>query len=53
MNILARPPLVTVYCQNPLCPYLMKKGRKWIVGRISERGELRCSSCRQVAMYEV
>lgn len=53
MITMARSPLVTVYCRNALCPYYIKGGRRRVVGRISERAELRCFTCREVALYEV
>jgi hypothetical protein len=53
VNTVVRGILVVVLCKNPLCPYFLKKGKRQIVGRISERGELRCQSCRQIDLYEV
>ncbi len=52
MQVRART-LVPVYCRNPLCPFLLRKGHRVLVGRISDRAELKCHSCRQVATYEV
>lgn len=44
--------LVDVYCRNQFCREVMKNGRRALVGRISGKAELRCPSCRQVALYE-
>ncbi len=46
-------PLVEVYCQNALCPFFLKRGKRQLAGRISECAELRCPSCRDVARYDV
>jgi hypothetical protein len=46
-------PLVEVFCQNPYCGFWLKRGKRCLVGRISERGELRCPSCRRVMLFEV
>lgn len=45
--------LVQVFCRNPFCPFYMNKGKRALVGRISDRAELKCHSCRQVDTYEV
>ena len=52
---LPRMPLVEVFCKNPACSPVRGKrvGGRVLVGRISARAELRCPSCRQVALYEV
>ncbi len=44
---------MAVYCVNAFCPYALKKGKPIIVGKITEAGELRCPSCRQVVVYHV
>ena len=49
----ARRPLVEVRCDNRLCSFYVRKGHRALVGRISDRAELRCPSCKQVAIYEV
>lgn len=45
--------LTSVWCQYGLCPYLLKKGKPRLVGRIWGRAELACPACRQIAIYEV
>ena len=52
MQVRART-LVQVFCRNSLCPFYVNKGKRALVGRISDRAELKCHSCRQVATYEV
>lgn len=53
MTTAVRAPLVEMRCLNPLCPYLLKKGQRLVVGAVSERGRLWCGSCRAWAFYEV
>ena len=44
--------LVSVYCANRLCGFLLRRGKPLLVGRIAGRAELRCPSCRTTAVYE-
>jgi hypothetical protein len=44
--------LVEVRCRNPLCPFVIRKGTRQLVGRICGRAELRCPSCRKVQEYD-
>lgn len=43
--------LTDVYCRSPFCPFRIKRGRGQLVGRIDGRAELRCPSCKQIALY--
>ncbi len=45
--------LVAVHCANPVCPFAIKRGKAMLVGKINAAAELRCSSCRTVALYRV
>lgn len=45
--------LVRVYCRNPGCAYVLRRGKPLIVGEITKAARLRCPRCRSIEYYEV
>lgn len=40
-----------VYCGNGLCSFRLRKGKPLLIARLAGRAELRCPSCKVVAVY--